>query len=233
MVYSENNAFFYKRQNKFTWLKYTIHSFFEWRLLMNFEVILCEDTMVFIFISDTVKSYWLYGRCSNFSGLETWRWSKESARKLLVFIKAQFPCKIVFLSQTSVTCLWIKYIAIPYNLLIYSQYLIYIYREDFYYVDRFHGSALHGGRCTACCKAQTNFADESACLTADNVQNEGKFLPLFTNQRRCWKCCPSTCRRSSHRRKRFWSTRWSCSAGIFAISLRIFSFSSFVLGFLL
>jgi hypothetical protein len=23
-----------------------------------------------------------------------------------------------------------------------------------------------------------NFADESACLTADNIRNEGKFLPL-------------------------------------------------------
>jgi hypothetical protein len=27
--------------------------------------------------------------------------------------------------------------------------------------DRFHGSALHGDRCTAYCEAHTNFADES------------------------------------------------------------------------
>jgi hypothetical protein len=27
---------------------------------------------------------------------------------------------------------------------------------------------------------------------ADNIWNEGKFLPLFTDHRRCWKCCPST-----------------------------------------
>jgi hypothetical protein len=27
---------------------------------------------------------------------------------------------------------------------------------------------------------------------ADNIWNEGKFLLLFTNHRRCWKCCPST-----------------------------------------
>jgi hypothetical protein len=47
-----------------------------------------------------------------------------------------------------------------------------MYREDFYFVDRFHGSALHGYRCIAGCEAHTNFADESACLTADNILNE-------------------------------------------------------------
>jgi hypothetical protein len=72
---------------------------------------------------------------------------------------------------------------------------IHIDREDFYFVDRFHGSALHGDRCSA---AHTNFADESACLTADDIRNEGKFLPLFTDHR-CWKCCPSARRHSSHR----------------------------------
>jgi hypothetical protein len=46
------------------------------------------------------------------------------------------------------------------------------YREDFYFVDWFHGSALHGDRSAACCEAHTNFPDESACLTADNVRNE-------------------------------------------------------------
>jgi hypothetical protein len=40
-------------------------------------------------------------------------------------------------------------------------------REDFYFDDR-----LHGDRCTAGCGAHTNFADESACLKADNVRNE-------------------------------------------------------------
>jgi hypothetical protein len=49
---------------------------------------------------------------------------------------------------------------------------------DIYFVDWFHNSVLHGGRCTACCKAHKNFADESVCLTANNVQNEGKFLPF-------------------------------------------------------
>jgi hypothetical protein len=39
-------------------------------------------------------------------------------------------------------------------------------------VDQVHDSALHGGRCAACCEAHTNFADQSACLTADNVRNE-------------------------------------------------------------
>jgi hypothetical protein len=35
---------------------------------------------------------------------------------------------------------------------------------------RVHGSALHGEPCAACCEAHTNFADESAYLTADNVR---------------------------------------------------------------
>jgi hypothetical protein len=39
-------------------------------------------------------------------------------------------------------------------------------------VGRVHGFALHGGHYVACCKVHTNFADESACLTADNVPNE-------------------------------------------------------------
>jgi hypothetical protein len=30
---------------------------------------------------------------------------------------------------------------------------------------------------------------------------------------RCWKCCPSSHRRSSHWRKRFWFTIWHCSTG--------------------
>jgi hypothetical protein len=46
------------------------------------------------------------------------------------------------------------------------------YREDFYFLGRFHGSSLHGNRCTADCEAHKNFADESACLTADNFPNE-------------------------------------------------------------
>jgi hypothetical protein len=59
------------------------------------------------------------------------------------------------------------------------------YREDFYFVDQFHGSVLHISQCTTRCEAHTNFVDESACLMADKVQNEGKFLPLFTDNRRC------------------------------------------------
>jgi hypothetical protein len=39
-------------------------------------------------------------------------------------------------------------------------------------VDQVHGSALHSGQCATCCEAHTNFADESACLTADYVPNE-------------------------------------------------------------
>jgi hypothetical protein len=46
-----------------------------------------------------------------------------------------------------------------------------MYREDFILVDQFHASALHVDRDVACREANTNFADESACLTADNVRN--------------------------------------------------------------
>jgi hypothetical protein len=44
--------------------------------------------------------------------------------------------------------------------------MLNMYREDFYFVCRFHGSVLHGDRCTAGCEAHMNFADESACLKA-------------------------------------------------------------------
>jgi hypothetical protein len=54
----------------------------------------------------------------------------------------------------------------------YISMLICIYMKDFYFVDRFHGSALSGDRCTASCEAHTNFADESASPKADNVRNE-------------------------------------------------------------
>jgi hypothetical protein len=47
----------------------------------------------------------------------------------------------------------------------------YIYGEDFYFVDRFHCSALHGNQGATCREAHTNFAADSACLTAD-VWNE-------------------------------------------------------------
>jgi hypothetical protein len=47
-----------------------------------------------------------------------------------------------------------------------------IYREDSYLVDRFHGSAFHGDRCTAGCEAHTNFANESIGLLTDNIRNE-------------------------------------------------------------
>jgi hypothetical protein len=47
-----------------------------------------------------------------------------------------------------------------------------MWREDFYFADRFHDSALHGDRSAACREAHTHFADESAFLTADSVRNE-------------------------------------------------------------
>jgi hypothetical protein len=46
------------------------------------------------------------------------------------------------------------------------------HREDFYFADRFHGSALYGDRTVACCETHTNFVDESARMTIDNIRNE-------------------------------------------------------------
>jgi hypothetical protein len=48
---------------------------------------------------------------------------------------------------------------------------IYIF---FNFVDWFHGSELHGGWGADCREEHMNFVDESACLMADNVWNEGK-----------------------------------------------------------
>jgi hypothetical protein len=49
------------------------------------------------------------------------------------------------------------------------------YREDFYFVEQFHGSALHSDPGPACCKVHTNCADESAYLMANKIQNELQF----------------------------------------------------------
>jgi hypothetical protein len=75
-----------------------------------------------------------------------------------------------------------------------------IYREDFNEVYTFMAlrftitGALPAAKCTRIL---------SMTQHADNIWNEGKFLPLFTDHRRCSKCCPSTCRHSSHWQKRF------------------------------
>jgi hypothetical protein len=72
-----------------------------------------------------------------------------------------------------------------------------IYREDFYFVFQFHGSALHGDRCTAGCEAHTNSADILICLLTDNVRNEVvtihrsqevvKMLSLYTVKKHRYK----------------------------------------------
>jgi hypothetical protein len=46
--------------------------------------------------------------------------------------------------------------------------------ENFLTLMTIHSSALHINQCTFGCGAHTNFIDESACLMADNVWNEGK-----------------------------------------------------------
>jgi hypothetical protein len=47
-----------------------------------------------------------------------------------------------------------------------------LYRDNFTLLQWFHGSTLHGDRCAAFHNVHTNFADESACLKANNVRNE-------------------------------------------------------------
>jgi hypothetical protein len=50
-----------------------------------------------------------------------------------------------------------------------------IYKEDFYFVDDFHGN-----QCVVGCEAHTNFADESACLMAISIRNEGNHNSQIT-----------------------------------------------------
>jgi hypothetical protein len=77
-----------------------------------------------------------------------------------------------------------------------------------------HGSALHSNWCTISCKADTDFADESMCLLADNIKTEvlrihrsqkvlkmlsvncGLISPLTTdcrNQLQKWTLLPESC----------------------------------------
>jgi hypothetical protein len=50
-----------------------------------------------------------------------------------------------------------------------QQQLFLIYREDFYFVVRFHSPALHSNLCTAGCEVHTNCASESACIMVTNA----------------------------------------------------------------
>jgi hypothetical protein len=47
-----------------------------------------------------------------------------------------------------------------------------LHREDFYFVDWFHGSACYTVTGVLLAEGHTNFADESACLIVDNIQNK-------------------------------------------------------------
>jgi hypothetical protein len=60
----------------------------------------------------------------------------------------------------------------PFNFNLPSTTRSHTYRENFYFVDWFHGCALHSDRSTAGCETHKNFANESICLLADNVQNK-------------------------------------------------------------
>jgi hypothetical protein len=46
--------------------------------------------------------------------------------------------------------------------------------EVFYFIDWFLSTGLHSDRCASCCKVHMNFANESACLMAKSIWNEGK-----------------------------------------------------------
>jgi hypothetical protein len=64
--------------------------------------------------------------------------------------------------------------------------MLKLYRADFYFVDWFHDSALHGDRFIAGCESHTNFADESAfpvrneVVTIHRPQEVLKMLSLYT-----------------------------------------------------
>jgi hypothetical protein len=105
-----------------------------------------------------------------------------------------------------------------------------IYREDFNEVHVFMALRFIATRASPAAKCTRIL---SMTQHANNIRNEGKFLPLFTDHRRCWNCCPSTRIHSSHRQKRFRFTFWKFSAVIFEISLQMFSLSSSVRGLLL
>jgi hypothetical protein len=47
-----------------------------------------------------------------------------------------------------------------------------LYRDDFYFVDRFHDSACYKVINVLLAEWHTNSADESACLIVDNIQNK-------------------------------------------------------------
>jgi hypothetical protein len=55
--------------------------------------------------------------------------------------------------------------------LLYFAYGFTMLQGGFLPTWRVHGFALHGDRCTAGREAHANFADESACLMADNIRN--------------------------------------------------------------
>jgi hypothetical protein len=62
-----------------------------------------------------------------------------------------------------------------------------------------HGSVLHGDRCTIGCKVDTDFADESICLLADNIEIE--VLRIHRSQKVLKMLSPSIADRSHHRRQ--------------------------------
>jgi hypothetical protein len=93
--------------------------------------------------------------------------------------------RIPFERNKGTTLMNILYMS--YRVMIVYFIKVTIIQGGFYVCWSVHGPALHEDRCSTCCEAHTNFANESECLMTDNVQNEGKFLSLFTDHRRCWK----------------------------------------------
>jgi hypothetical protein len=62
-----------------------------------------------------------------------------------------------------------------YDVYTHNTQHTYSYIQGIFLVTRHvHGSVLHRYRCIAGHKAHTIFADDSACLVADKVWNEGK-----------------------------------------------------------
>jgi hypothetical protein len=69
-----------------------------------------------------------------------------------------------------------------------SSYTNMLYQEidkyRMFLVNLTHRSVIHEDQGTACCGAHANISD--------NIWNDGKFSPLFTDHKRCWKRCTST-----------------------------------------
>jgi hypothetical protein len=86
-------------------------------------------------------------------------------------------------------CRWLMLLMELQNILLLLLLLLLLYRVFFNKLDRFTALWFTVTGTTPAAK-RTRILPMTQ--HADNIWNEGEFLPLFTDHRRCWKCCPST-----------------------------------------